>query len=534
MHSLVVVTTMHTGLIHTQPRMQPTTRWQTTTGGRIWEKRFPLPVRPPTPIRLGGGGGRVGGDEGAWKDGKRTGRMGDSLRKDMDEMGKSCGRACGGTCGGSNAAKSWNKLGPIPCDQLYENTTPASHESKSTENKKPNKTKTRSAAHNSKSVQGVNDEAENVDEAENDGDEEEGNTEESESESEKGSEKVRDERAQGQSVNEADNVSLRKDESLSANKDLNARLHARMNERLMSQGPDANTNVESVATTHSAVQADNAHTGNTASNKKGETDEADIDIYVDAIEPNDETNDEPEIVDEYIEVKTPGVKHLEAITPKPRPRRKKERRKPADDSSTGTGTKESPVRFDSSYQFKAPSNTNKEIVNETEALANSTSQQATTPTSEESNQSGLAQDQTDPPNPAQVAQSTVGKSGDNGDDITAANTQSVSSLQSQIQRVNELAAAREAREATDSHTTDITTPQLATGGKQTQAKLTFGGAIRRPNVEEEESEMSESSKGAKGGGGKKKPKKQKKSSKKDSSNSSNSTERKLRSQSSTQ
>ena len=323
---------------------------------------------------------------------------------------------------------------------------------------------------------------------------------------------------------EWERISGEEDERVTGNKDLRENGNERrLNERSENGETDKNDendvndkNVHSTKATHEKQATDPEN--NAAAKEK--TGEEENEVYVDAEEPkeNNEASDQSlEFVDEYIELRTPGAKLLDALTPKTRRRRKKQKQNRTNNLNDATV-----ITIDDSqepHQSQSHNNAGYDVNS-----ASSRSNQLPTTSSEETrpnsvranrNESELETDNTGypaqktaqsqytasvPPNPS----TSVAKSGDDVD----TDNQSETSLESQINAANKLAIEREKtgitmNELKNQQSASASIPVTPTSSKTKQAKLTLGGRILKPDTEEE-SEVSDSEKGA--GGSKKKPK----------------------------
>ena len=317
---------------------------------------------------------------------------------------------------------------------------------------------------------------------------------------------------------------------------------------------------------------------NTAANSE---EEEENEIFLDAEENKDlqDSDTSIQVVDEYIELKTPGAKTLESLTPKPRRIRRNRNQTGNPSGNQASGSVTSPIQVDITEN-------NPEKEGDEESLASKTTKKAaeystepvtvTDPVSCEGEgvmQQSQSMSQPDRPSSTpREASSSVGKNRhDDKDDVTDSN-QSEKALEEQIKSANKTVAEREqqgqtqatstgnsaqakARPTAEDETVDhssgtsdtaatavastsasptFTAPlnpdmvNTPVASKPKQARLTMEGAIRKPTSGEESEQQEEMAEKAKA-----KKKKKKVKPKKDIPEKP-APERKLRSQSTNQ
>ena len=464
------------------------------------DKRQPPPPPPPPPPRGGGGGG--GGRGGVWGDQTGVHQMRESLRNDLDANGHAKGKSVQGT--------HWEKLGPIPSQEhtSQKDSDPNSNPEQS-KNVRKEKNMGKKCTGSCQDSQPADEDEKQTENGNDDLDVCDDEQEESESE---------------------------KDDRTSANKSWNERRvngcpvsDETNNDKLLSQATSSNTQ----------TPLDNQRRPEDENEKEDENEQ-----FEDAREDND-LDSSLEITDEYIELKTRGAKTLEALTPKPkRKRRNKQQEK------NPSGSKDSPVILDetsnnscqiiddpvvtSHEKSNNPTNENETRSEQASQEGNSTADVSveTGPNTKSSQQQGepsqpvvssasAASSASDPP----YSSDSVGK---NGHDVITT-SQSNAPLEDQVKAANLIYAEREKvgqgrpETMTESDPCTSSTKNTPSGNKQSQARITFGGTLRKPESDEE----SVQSTGSKGKGGKKNKGKKSKA----KGNQNNNPERKLRSQS---
>ena len=311
----------------------------------------------------------------------------------------------------------------------------------------------------------------------------------------------------------------------------------------VSHAPHVPHTTNATATDHLPSNT-NPVSGTSKTSNTEDTVEETEDIFVDAVEDKgqeDNLDDLITVVDEYVEVRTPGAKLLDAITPKPKTGRR--RRKQEGQKYTGAGTEDHPVSIDISNTQSGQINLESDVIPDTTTTAagSSNSQARLDANTKEASRPSITLEATtnksaettavgsNASRQETVSQASVGKNQSAEEDIDY-NSQSDEAFQQNVDRANQITADRE----TQGHTETADNPRVGSMYEQTpsktkQTKLTLEGVIYR-NTSDSDLSENEKEKGGKGAKGKGKPKgKGKGKGKKPNPNTSQA--RKLRSQS---
>ena len=484
---------------HANPPRQPNGPTQSKTPNVP-----PPPPQPPPPPPPKNGGGGDGRGRGVWNDSTRTRRANMGLMNDRSNNLSSRG------------GHAWVKLGTGLQAGMMRRSNVVDHSnpdqaSEATGNYHKNKKSTGSdKTSDPKPAQNAN---EGETERESEGGEE-GSCEEEEgdeSESGKRDERVRVERNQRLMANNVKgakgaNVSV----PLSGNKNMNASDKERcVSERGTSNSDDAChvvTNVDDSIAKPTHVSTRNSHTPPLAQQTPSaqlDREQEETEVYEDARENRDDS-DTPVIIDEYIELKTPGAKVLESLTPKPMARRRKKK-----DQRLQTpvgqmlGSDTNPVVVNDSQ----PSNqsNNSDVRSSDPGDLHTPSNSASTANAKNSCTALLGSEPPAKASSSHTRPRVEENPTEAGHDVTAAN-QSEEAFQAMVDRVNLVTAARESQ-AADSKVNESMSQSATPSNKRIQTTLTAGGALCRATDDSDASESARNTKGkGKGKGKSSKPK----------------------------